>query len=178
MLDAATSAFLERGWVGTTVRGVAAAAGVSVPAVEQAFGTKARLLKAAIDVAVAGDDEPVPVRDRGWVEAGTTVDTVAGILAAAQQRSAGLVLAVFEGAATDPALAELADELTEQRLRTASWLVETLTGRASEEAVDTLWVLMDPAVFDRLVRRRGWSVPRYRDWFAATVERLLIEGAT
>src|SRR5687768_13857759 len=103
MLDAATSAFLERGWVGTTVRGVAAAAGVSVPAVEQAFGTKARLLKAAIDVAVAGDDEPVPVRDRGWVEAGTTVDTVAGILAAAQQRSAGLVLAVFEGAATDPA---------------------------------------------------------------------------
>lgn len=177
ILEAATAAFLERGYATTSIRAVAAAAGVSVPAVEQAFGTKARLLKAAIDVAIAGDHEDVPVRERGWVAVGTAVEAVAAFVAAAQHRSAGLVLAVFEGANSDPTLAELADELVEQRVRTASWLVEVLTGGpADEHDVDTLWALMEPAVFDRLVRRKGWSVPRYRDWFAATVRRLLIGG--
>src|SRR5260370_27043869 len=81
---------------------------VSVPTVEALFGTKARLLKAAIDVAIAGDDEPVAVLDRGWAaearKAGTAegfLAGVAGVVAAAQARSAGLVLAVFVGAAED-----------------------------------------------------------------------------
>jgi hypothetical protein len=39
---------------------------VSVPTVELLFGNKARLLKAAIDVAIAGDDDAVPVLDRSW----------------------------------------------------------------------------------------------------------------
>ena len=50
------------------MRAIAAAAGVAVPTVELGFGTKARLLKAAIDVAIAGDDEPVPVLDRAWAD--------------------------------------------------------------------------------------------------------------
>ena len=40
--------------------------------------------------------------------------------------------------------------------------------------MDTLWVLMDPALFDRLVRGRGWSVERYQRWFARSVRRLLV----
>ena len=38
---AATGQFLAAGYAGTTVKAVAAAAGVSVPTVEAAFGTKA-----------------------------------------------------------------------------------------------------------------------------------------
>jgi hypothetical protein len=86
------------------------------------------------------------------------------------------VLAVFEGARADPALAELAAQLTAQRRTTAQWLVDTLarTAPVEEDAVDTLWVLMDPAVFDRLVGRLGWSAHRYRDWFARSAQRLLL----
>jgi len=40
--------------------------------------------------------------------------------------------------------------------------------------VDTLWVLMDPAVFDRLVRRRHWTVEQYQNWFARSARRLLV----
>jgi hypothetical protein len=79
--------------------------------VEALFGAKARLLKAAIDVAIAGDDEPVPVLDRSWaadaMAAGTVVELlsiVAGVIGPAQARSAGLVL--------DPAVF---DRLTRQR---------------------------------------------------------------
>ncbi|HYY17440.1 MAG TPA: TetR family transcriptional regulator, partial [Streptosporangiaceae bacterium] len=63
---AATAQFLATGYTGTTIKAVAAAAGVSVPTVEGAFGTKARLLKAAIDVATAGDDDHVAMLDRPW----------------------------------------------------------------------------------------------------------------
>ena len=64
ILEAAGSAFVVGGYAGATIRAIAAEAGVSVPTVELLFGTKTRLLKAAIDVAIAGDDEAVPVLDR------------------------------------------------------------------------------------------------------------------
>src|SRR6476646_12140502 len=81
ILDAATAVFLERGYAGATMRAIAAAAGVAVPTVELGFGTKARLLKAAIDVAIAGDDEPVPVLDRAWAETARNATSTAALLA-------------------------------------------------------------------------------------------------
>src|SRR5437016_2610782 len=60
IIAAAARRFLACGYAGTTMRAVAADAGVALPTVELVFGTKAKLLKAVIDVAIAGDDEPVP----------------------------------------------------------------------------------------------------------------------
>jgi AcrR family transcriptional regulator len=186
VLAGATGRFQQQGYAATTIRAVAADAGVSVPTVEALFGSKPRLLKACIDVAIAGDDEPVPVLDRDWTaqaDAATTpgelLAVVASMIGPAQQRSAGLVLAVFEGAASDGDLDRLADEMVRQRRGTATWIVRALRRtsplRASErEAVDTLWTLMDPAVHARLVRRLGWSVARYQRWFASSAEHLLV----
>ena len=187
IIDAATTLFLERGFAGATVRAIAEAAGVAVPTVELGFGTKARLLKAAIDVAIAGDDEPVPVLDRAWAtdarrarSPAELLTVAAEVIAAAQSRSAGLVSAVFEGGRTDPELAALAAELTEQRDRTVRWLVQALTAIAPPhaEAADDLWLLMDPAIFDRLVRHRGWTPERYGRWFARSAHALLYPGRT
>lgn len=191
VLEAATTVFLDRGFAGSTMRAIAGQAGVSVPTVELLFGTKGRLLKAAIDVAIVGDDEPVPVLDRSWtdtaVNAATTedfLDIVANMITSAQQRSAGLVLALFEAASTDAELTELAEQMTTQRATTAGWIVDQLTRKAPlgpdrtrQEAIDTVWILMDPAVFDRLTRRRQWTVQQYQRWLATSVARLLI-GAT
>ena len=187
IIDAAAALFLERGYAGATVRAIAEAAGVAVPTVELGFGTKARLLKAAIDVAIAGDDEPVPVLDRAWADTARNATSPAALLAvaadviaAAQSRSAGLVLAVFEGGRTDPDLAALAQELTDQRAGTARWLVDALAALAPPhaDAADDLWLLMDPAIFDRLVRHRGWTPERYGRWFARTAHALLYPGRT
>jgi AcrR family transcriptional regulator len=188
VLAAATAVFLGRGYAGATMRAIATEAGVSVPTVEALFGTKARVLKAAIDVAIAGDDEPVPVLGRDWTDAALRAETVdeflsiaAGVIAPAQVRSAGLVLAVFEGSSTDSELAQLLARLVTQRAKTAEWLVDGLTrtarlrqGCSRQEAIDTLWVLMDPAVFDRLTRRRRWTVEQYESWLARSVGQLLI----
>ena len=192
VLDAATAVFLERGFAGATMRVIATRAGVSLPMVELLFGTKGRLLKAAIDVAIVGDDEPVAVLDRSWVQAAVRTDTahgflgvVAGVLGSAQERSAGLVLAAFEAASTDAELAEVAGQLTAQRATTAGWIVDQLARKAPlragctrEEAVDTVWILMDPAVFDRLIRQRRWTLQQYQRWFASSVDRLLLHDTT
>ena len=164
----------------------------SVPTVESTFGTKARLLKAAIDVAIVGDDEPVAALDRPRTEAALAATTasellvvVAGVLGPAQARSAGLVLATFEGAGANAELAALAAQLSAQRAVTAEWLVDRLaalapppTGLTRDDAIDTTWVVMDPAVFARLTRNRGWTVERYERWFAASIIRLLVGAVT
>jgi AcrR family transcriptional regulator len=191
VLDAAAAVFLDRGYGAATIRAIAAQAKVSVPTVEAVFGTKARLLKAAIDVAIAGDDEPVAVLDRSWAadarKAGTAeefLSVVAGVVAAAQARSAGLVLAVFEGSARDRELEQVAEQIVAQRAVTAAWIVEGVNrvaplreGCSNEEAVDTVWLLMDPAVFDRLTRRRNWTLEHYEHWFSRSVARLLTADA-
>jgi AcrR family transcriptional regulator len=185
ILGAATRQFLTRGYAGTTFRGIAVEAGVSVPTVELLFGTKSRVLKAAIDVAIAGDDESVAVLDRDWTEAAMAAPTaeellsiVAAVIGAAQVRSAGLVLAVLEGSSTDSELARLSTEMINQRAKTAEWLVDALIRKvrlrcSKQEAIDTMWILMDPAVFDRLTRHRKWTLEQYQRWFAGSVHRLL-----
>ncbi len=168
---------------------VAAAAGVSVPTIEQVFKTKANLLKAAIDAAIAGDDEPVPVLQRPVAmtaaaapTAGTFLAAVSAGVADAAERAAGLVLVAFEAAAGDPRLQPLAGQLRGNRATMAGWIVDGLAARAPLRpgidrchAVDVMWLLMDPAVFTRLRIDRGWSRQRFRQWFADSAARLLTD---
>jgi len=122
ILESATQEFRSHGYAGTTIAAVAEAAGVSVAAVELAFPTKPDLLKAAIDVAIAGDDEPVPVLERPWAasaraapDAAGFLDAVATILVPAAERSDALVLTALEGARGDDRLVPLAEQLRTQR---------------------------------------------------------------
>ena len=170
------------------MRAIASAAGVSVATVELLFATKAAVLKAAIDVAIAGDDWEVPVLGREWAaraELSVDVDEflarAAEVITSAQRRSAGLVLAVFEAAPLDDELARLSEQLIRQRLVTATWAISVLRHTTAlrpeltpTAAADTLWMLMDPAVFDRLVRHRQWSPEQYQAWFAESARRLLV----
>lgn len=190
VLAAASEQFRALGYAGATMGSIAAAAGVSVPTVELAFGTKAELLKVAIDVAIAGDDEPVAVLERPWVararaaaSARAFLAVVADVLTDAAQRADALVLVAFDAARGDARLAPLAAQLKAQRAVTAAWIVEGLVARAplragvdQAQATDVIWLLMDPAVFDRLTSDRGWPPERFAAWFADSALRLLTTG--
>ena len=187
VINAATRLFVEQGYATTTIRAIAAEAGVSVPTVELLFGTKAQLLHVVIDVAVAGDDEPVPVLSRAWAADAQAVrdladflSVVAQVLSEAQARSAGVILAAYEAAASDPDIQLLILDRESQRERTTAWIVDSVLERAALRpgldragAIDTVWMLMDPVIFNRLTRHRGWSEDRYASWFADSVTRLL-----
>jgi len=87
--------------------------------------------------------------------------------------------AQVEGAATNADLATVADEMVAQRRGTATWIVSAVASRAPLRdevslAIDSLWTLMDPALFQRLVRWLGWSLEEYQDWFGRAAERLLV----
>jgi AcrR family transcriptional regulator len=189
IVSSATEQFASAGYPATTMRSIAAAAGVSVASIELAFGSKARLLKAAIDVAIAGDHDSVAVLDRDWATAARATATVEDFLTAiartlrpAMTRSAGLVLAAFDAAETDPTLRELAEQLATQRAATVAWIIDGIGDRAAlragltrRHAIDQVWLLMDPAVYQRLTRYRGWSPADYEKWFTDTITRLLLD---
>ena len=68
VLDAARGRFLADGYTATTIPGVARDAGVSIQTVYKAFGNMGGLLKAVFDVAVTGDDRPIPVAGRDQIK--------------------------------------------------------------------------------------------------------------
>ena len=191
VIDAATRLFVKQGYVATTIRAIAAEAGVSVPTVELLFGTKAQLLHVVIDVAVAGDDEPVPVLSRAWAADAQSaraladfLSVVAQVVSEAQARSAGVILAAYEAAASDPDIQLLILDRESQRERTTAWIVDGMLERAALRpgldragAIDTVWMMMDPVIFNRLTRHRGWSPDRYASWLADSIAQLLV-GST
>jgi AcrR family transcriptional regulator len=192
VIAAASQLFVERGYATTTMRAIAAEAGVSIPTVELLFGTKAQLLHVVLDVAIAGDDEPVPMLSRAWADDAQSRDDVAEFLSAvaevlreAQVRSAGIMLAAYEAATADPDIHVLVADRELQRERTAGWIVDGVLGRASHRvgldraaAIETVWMLMDPVVFSRLTRHRGWSPDSYATWFADSVAQLLVANSS
>jgi AcrR family transcriptional regulator len=189
VIEAATRLFVQQGYATTTMRAIAAEAGVSVPTVELLFGTKPQLLHVVIDVAIAGDDEPVPVLNRGWAADAQSarnladyLSVVAQVLSDAQARSAGVMFAAYEAAASDPDIQLLIMDREFQRERTATWIVNGVVelaglrpGLDKARAIDTVWMLMDPVIFHRLTRTRSWSPSRYASWFADSVTRLLLD---
>jgi TetR/AcrR family transcriptional regulator, regulator of autoinduction and epiphytic fitness len=190
IIVAAAEQFLASGYAATTMRAIATAAGVSVATIELTFGTKAQLLKAAIDVAIVGDDEPVPVLQRDWAAKAQEATTLAGFLAVvgevlpdAARRAAGLVVA-YEAAATDASMRALADQLGKQRTITVGWIVDGIIDRAPlragisrDEAIDTVWLLLHPVVFCRLTRDRGWAPEQFERWFTDALVRLLLPAS-
>lgn len=68
IIAAAAELFLDQGYGATTLDQVAGRAGVAVQTVYFHFGNKATLLKEALDVAAVGDDKPVALLDRPWLQ--------------------------------------------------------------------------------------------------------------
>ena len=63
---AAVELFAERGFVGTTMADIAAAAGVAVQTVYFVFHTKTEVLDSAYGMAVMGEDDPAVPQDQAW----------------------------------------------------------------------------------------------------------------
>jgi AcrR family transcriptional regulator len=190
VVAAAERLFVDRGYGATTVDAVAAAAGVSRKTVFTAVGGKLDLLRTAIDWAVAGDDLPVAVADRaGLRDVLDQADPVALLRGCAQVstqingRVAALSLVLDGAAGVDEEARALADEGRAHRLQEARTIIGrlrtlgALTGRLEpDEAVDVVWLAIDPALFDRLVRLRSWAPDRFVRWLADSLVGALLDS--
>lgn len=190
IVAAASRLFVEDGYGATTIDAVAAAAGVSRKTVFTAVGGKLDLLKVALDWAVAGDDRPLPVADRDEMRHAMAEDDAAAVLrgcaremVAITGRAAGLAQALEVAAGTDPAARELVAQGRRYRLDDARMVVDRVRDLGAltsdltyDEAVDLVWLAIDPALFDRLVVVRGWSTSRFAEWLGDNLCRQLLRG--
>jgi AcrR family transcriptional regulator len=167
---------------------IAEAADVSTQTVYAAFRTKAALLGEAVDVAMAGDDEPVAIFDRPEahaVLAATSPAEAAQAFARAVtrllERAAHLIHAADGAAGQDPDLHAL--RVAGHRMRLADMRrVARALGNAGllrpgldpALAADVLWALASPDAYRSFVIVRGWTPSRFERWLAQAMARALL----
>jgi len=180
VLEAARRLFDENGWAGTGMRDVARTAGVSVETVYSNFGSKAELLLAAIDLAVVGDLQPIPLGERPEFAAlahGSLAERAAAgarLVGQIHERTHGIGKALREAAAADAELDERLAEGEERRRINVEQGARLVAGRAiSDTERDGLWAVLSMEVYRLLVERTGRSPARYEQWLADTMVRLL-----
>jgi AcrR family transcriptional regulator len=188
VLQAAHELFMDRGFAATTMPDIAAAAGVSVQTVYKAFGNKPRLAKAVFDVAMAGDDEAVPMlqraslgRVRDEADPHAKFRLYGEFLAQVAPRHVPVQLVIRDAAGSDPDARAVWTELQAERLRGMTLFARALhnegnlrPGISTNEARDVLWTYNSAELFQLLVIERGWSPQRYGRWVADALIAALI----
>ena len=180
---AARELFERDGFRATTIEAIGARAGVSAKSVYLAFGNKATLAKAVFDIALAGDDEPVPIAQRSAMQAMRDEPDVRRKirmyvegLAQRQARSASVQILIRDGRHVDDALVAIwnaiDDEGTAGMTALGGHLLDTgqlREGLAIDEVRDVLWNHLAIDSYERLVLRRGWPIERYADWMGRAI---------
>src|SRR6185503_1546120 len=146
------------------MRDVARVAGVAVETVYSNFGSKPELLLAALDVAVVGDTQPIPLGERPEFAGLARGSMAARARAAARlvrqihERTSGLGKAFREAAASDAELTKRLDEAEQRRRKNVDEGVRLVAGRPiSDTERDGLWAVLSMEVYQLLVDRGGWS---------------------
>lgn len=175
---AARDLFVARGYGGTTLDAVAAAAGVSRRTVVNAVGGKAALLSLAWDQTLVGDDEPVAMAERPAVQAieactdpAEAIRLWAAMMAEVLARAAPLARVVELAADVDADAAALVARGDAERLAGARAFARHLAaigglGVPEHRAADAFWALNDGTLYRRLTLERGWSSADFTAWLA------------
>src|SRR5512140_2497945 len=138
ILTSAVALFTESGWTGTTLAAIAEHASVAVETIYSGFGSKKGLLRAALDVAVVGDTEEVPLAARPEsirLGEGPFEDRVragAELTARIHERSNGVWRAFIEAARADEELERVRGELEARRREEIANSLERILGRKVE----------------------------------------------
>jgi AcrR family transcriptional regulator len=175
--------FERDGYRATTIAAIATASKVSSEMVYKSFGSKAALAKAVFDLAVAGDDEPVPVRDRPSAlavatepEARRKIALFVDGLVERLQRSVKVQIMIRDGRHVDDALIPIWEQVLGEGLTGMEMLGRQLmeTGQLRQnltlaEIRDVLWNYLAIDHYERLVLVRGWRVADFQRWLTAAV---------
>ncbi|MDQ6682280.1 MAG: TetR/AcrR family transcriptional regulator [Chloroflexota bacterium] len=183
IIEAAAGLFVERGYGATSIEAIADAAGVSRATVFSAVGGKPTLLKTAYDVALVGDDQPIPMPDRAGPkgiaaepDAHRFLERYAGLVTDINGRLAAICEAIRGAATADPEVRPVWDKIQEERRIGATNVVAMTAAKGPMRpgidhaaAADVVWVLIDAGLYHSLVKLRGWPADRFRDWLAAAL---------
>lgn len=157
---------------------IAAEASVAVQSLYLRFGSKLAILKAALDVAIVGDLEPVPLMQREWVKRLAEIqDGPEAVRLFVNEVTRLLdrtypIYSVVQAAAAGEA-GELLAENKRQRAEGQRVNVEVLsrksgfaTGLSVDTAADLIYGLVSEDCYGLLVGDRGWTAEKWEKWCA------------
>jgi AcrR family transcriptional regulator len=186
IVEAAGALFETNGYARTTIRQIAAEAGVASDTVYTIFGSKARVLTALIDSRLAPGVGIANVMDRPEAQAvrdepdpRRQLHLFARDMAATAARVRGVFEILRTASAVEPEMAAILVEMNGYRLanmrRVANWIAEHGSLRVDvERAAEIIWVLASPDVATMLRDGRGWSVDEHAEWLEDALVRTLL----
>ena len=188
VLEAALKLFAEQGYVATSVDDIATSAGVGRATVFASVGGKPALLKQAYDVAIVGDDKPVPLIERPRSQSiqadpdpRIQLARYAEVVTEIAGRVAGIYEAVRQASGADVVARDLWTEILRQRrvgmdnlIRALATKSELRDGLDPKSAADLAWVLVDPGLYQMLVQQRGWAPAQYQAWLTDLLQSQLL----
>lgn len=188
VVDAARDLFIERGYAGTTMDAIAQAAGVAVETIYATFRTKRAVLTRVMDVAVVGDEVPVPLLDREGPrvvqearDQHRQIRMFAHGIREIMERVGPMFEVMRAAAPAEPEIAVLRQDYLDKRYVGMQYFVQALLHNgplrpkvSPEEAIDTVWTVTSAEVHYLLTVDRGWAPERYEEWLAETLRLLLL----
>ena len=181
--SAAARLFVARGVTATTMRQVAAEAGVAERTVYTAFPTKAVLFNEVVNIATVGDELPVAVADRpSFTAAFTETDPhrVAELTVTfgteLLERAGDLIMAAIESSGADPDMREFCDRSAAAHKANMLALAEAWSHNDllrdhldAPTAGALLYTLCSPHVHNMQRRQQEWSFEQYQTWLINTL---------
>ena len=188
VIAAARRQFIASGWQGTTIAGVAQAAGVSNETIYAVFGNKQALLRAVLERAVRRAEPEVPLLQQAGPRAVAEAPDQRAQIAVFAKDIAGVLSSVAElmavvhmAAAADPELAALYRGLHEGRRRNLAFVTKALLdkgplrhGMDATTATAQLWRLASPELFMLMTETDGNTVAAYTQWLTETLKDVLL----
>lgn len=178
IIRAAGELFVQLGYASTSIQDIADRAGVSRATVFNSVGGKVQLLRAAYDVAVVGDDEPLPLplrpEARAVIDAADqhqAIEKYAALTVGVNRRLFGIYEALRSAAGADPEVRAHWEQIQQERLGGAQGFIRILeskgplrSGLDRARAADVIWTLLDAGLYARLVVDRGWEPAQFERW--------------
>lgn len=183
MLDAARRQFVEFGITGTTIGGIAEAAGVSSQTIYAVFGSKGGLLIALLDQLEAEVDSTgyASAIDAAAGDAGAQLELIVRYHCELFDRGLD-VIDLARRSSSDPVVGGFVDEGNRRRREACvrwarSWRKSgVLRGDVTvTTAADLLWVYCGADLFAAFVLGCGWDRARLERWLVPTLRSLLLE---
>jgi AcrR family transcriptional regulator len=191
VVDAARSLFLDRGYQATTIDAISEHSDVPPATVYRLFSSKLGILKALLDVSIAGDDRGRSVPERPEVAAllvekdpQRLIAGFAALTVAINVRSSDIYRILSSASGSDPGAAVLLAEYQRSRddgqgrfARSLARARALRAGLRERDAADLIHALMSPELYRLLVVDRGWSPERYEQWLGRTLAEQLTSPA-
>jgi len=188
ILAAAHSLFMEQGYDDTTIRQVAAAAGVAVQTVYFTFGNKSRVLAEVQDRVILGNapseqwaEQPWAVELRSETDPMRLLDLFVEVDSQIKRRVSPFIARLGTALPNDTSQAAGRDARRDVFFGTVIDRLRQLgalrPGLSRDRALDILRVVNSLEAYVELTERRGWSSDEWRAWLGRVLRAELL-GAT